>query len=153
MTFKPECTGLLQGKDDNWSRTHSIYATLDCHCHRDSHEAHQQVSPEIAERHGLALVSFILRTAIQHLVNLKPSVPFEVFLSRGHVDVEGFLSGISPEPLAVSTTVPSYHRMEWQSFQACSAAADFSSIPRRHTYLAYGSITRGGLSPSLSDAL
>ena len=98
------------------------------------------MSPEIAERHGLALVSFILRTAIQHLVDLKPSVPFEVFLSRGHVDVEGFLSGNSPEPLDVSTTVPSYHqmewqsfqattvpsyhRMEWQTFQACSAAAD-----------------------------
>ena len=52
-------------------------------------------------------------------VNLKPSVPLEVFLSSGHVDVEGFLEwqfsrvfGSSPGCLALSTTVATSHLME-----------------------------------------
>ena len=87
------------------------------------------MSPEVTERRGLALVSSFLRPAIQHLVDLKPSVPVEVFLSRGHVDVEGFREWQLTRTLTVSTTVPSYYLMEWQSFQACFAADDFSSIP------------------------
>ena len=39
------------------------------------------------------------------------------------------LSGSSPGPLAVATTVASSDLMEWWSFQACSATVELCSIP------------------------
>ena len=60
--------------------------------------------------------------------NLKPCVPVEAFLSRSHVDVDGFLE-CSPGCVGLSITVYSSHLMEWWSFQTCSATADFSRVP------------------------
>ena len=124
LTFWSGCIG-LQSKDGNWSRTHILVtATL--------------TSPwftGVTESHGTPrLGPGFLLPQDSHPASryLWPSVPVEVFLNKGHVDVEGFLKWQFSRAFGHVHQYDLFHLMEWLSFQA---TADFSSIPLWQAFL------------------
>ena len=88
--FQPECTGLLQGENGNWSRTRTYTYT----CLLVSPRSTQSSSAGVTRSRGIVWLwsGFLLPEGSHPATeDLKPDVLVEAFLSMGHVDLEDSL--------------------------------------------------------------
>ena len=126
-TFRPCYSGLLQGEDSDRSGTCLSYA---CEPHQLQSLFARDLSVGVGPAR-LVVPSCLLRAATQHPGSSSPVS----LLRRSSAGViwmwMASLSNSSLGCLAMSTTAVSSHLMVWWSFHACSATADFSSVPFR----------------------
>ena len=126
-TFRPCYSGLLQGEDSDRSGTCLSYT---CEPHQLQSLFARDLSVGVGPAR-LVVPSCLLRAATQHPGSSSPAS----LLRRSSAGViwmwMASLSNSSLGCLAMSTTAVSSHLMVWWSFHACSATADFSSVPFR----------------------